>query len=102
MDAKTTQSYFLSPTSIAGAFAGHFNEKIRLNVSRTKVDVCGVYNGKCKLIIQKRNFMTENDVKRCLDELKNKKFERFDRIPVCIILDARVKLLPPPPYSALQ
>ena len=30
-----------------------------------------------------------------MDELKNKKCEGFDRIPVCIILDARVKLLPP-------
>ena len=58
-------------------------------MSRTKVDVCGVYNGKCKLIIQKRNFMTENDVKRCLDELKNKKCEGFDRLPVCFINDSK-------------
>ena len=53
----------VNPRGVAGAFAGHFNEKIRLNVSRTKVDVCGVYNGKYKLIVQNRNFMTENDKK---------------------------------------
>ena len=39
--------------------------------------------------------MTKNDVKKCLDELKNKKCEGFDRIPVCIISDACVKLLSP-------
>ena len=32
--------------------------------------------------------MKESNVKLCLDELKNKKCEGFDRIPVCIIRDA--------------
>ena len=74
-------------------FAGHFNEKITSNVSRTKDHLGSVYNGKPKQIVQNINFMTENDVKKCLDELKNKKCEGFDRIPVCMLLDARVKLL---------
>ena len=39
--------------------------------------------------------MTAADVKCCLDELKNVKCEGFDRIPVCILRDVRVKLLPP-------
>ena len=64
-------------------------------VTKTKVNTAGVYNGKCKLIVQSRNFMTENDVKLCLSELKNKKCEGFDRIPACTLLDARVPLLPP-------
>ena len=85
----------VNPIGVAGAFAEHFNEKIKLNVSKTRVDVGGVYNGKCKLIVQNRNFMTENDVKTCINELKNKKCEGFDRIPVCMLIDARVKLLPP-------
>ena len=38
--------------------------------------------------------MTENDVIMCMNELKNKKCEWFDRIPVCIILDSRRVLLP--------
>ena len=42
--------------------------------------------------------MTENDVKICLGELKNKKCEGFDRIPVCMLLDANVKILPPMAY----
>ena len=32
--------------------------------------------------------MTDNDVKLCLGELK-KKCEGFNRIPVCMLLDAR-------------
>ena len=85
----------VDPGEIAGAFAKHFSAKVRLNVAKTKVDTAGVYNGKCKLIVQSRNFMTENDVKLCLSELKNKKCEGFDRIPACTLLDAHVPLLPP-------
>ena len=39
--------------------------------------------------------MMPNDVKICMSELKNKKCEGFDRIPVCMIYDARDMLLPP-------
>ena len=37
----------IDPLGISGAFAKHFSEKIRVNVSKTKVNVGGVYNGKC-------------------------------------------------------
>ena len=41
---------------IASSFAAHFNEKVTLNVRKTKV--CpNVYNGKCKMLVQNRNFM---------------------------------------------
>ena len=46
----------------AESFGYHFFDKIRLNVRKTKVDLNNVYNGKCKLIVQNRNFMTKNDV----------------------------------------
>ena len=85
----------VGPGGAAGAFAKHFYEKIRTNVSRTKVDANVVYNGKCKIIVQNRNFMSENNVKTCLNELKNKKCEGFDRIPVCAIFDARAVLINP-------
>ena len=64
-------------------------------MSRARVNVDGVYNGKCKLIVQNRNFMTENDVRICLGKLNNKKCEGFDRIPVCMLLYAKVKILSP-------
>ena len=43
-------------SDIANSFAKHFSEKIKLNVSKTNVNVNGVYNGKCKLLMQNRNF----------------------------------------------
>ena len=85
----------VDPLCTAGAFGNYFYSKIKSNVSKAQVNVGGVYNGKCKIIVQNRNFMTENDVKLCLSELKNKKCEGFDRIPLCMLLDARVALLPP-------
>ena len=39
--------------------------------------------------------MTENDVKLCMNELSSKKCEGFDRIPVCVLYDARETLLLP-------
>ena len=92
----------VDPQGVAGAFAKHFHEKIKANVTRTKVKASGVYNGKCKIIVQNRNFMLENDVRVCLSELKNKKCEGFDRIPLCMLPDARVKLLPPRPASSVK
>ena len=57
----------------ADSFAKHFHEKVKLNVAKTKVVVNNVYNGKCKLIVQNRNFMTEKDVTECLNDLNIKK-----------------------------
>ena len=48
-----------------------------------------LYNGKCKLIVQNRNFMLEKDVLECMNELNNKKCEGFDRIPVCVLAAAK-------------
>ena len=53
----------------------------------------GIYNGKCKLIVQNRNFMLEIDVLACMNVLDNKKCEGFDRIPVCVIAAAKPLLL---------
>ena len=39
--------------------------------------------------------MTRSDVEACMMDLKNKKSEGFDRIPVCCLLDAREPLLNP-------
>ena len=60
-----------------------------------RVDPNGVYNGRCQLLVQDRLFMDKGDVKECLEMLKNKKCEGFDRVQVCLIKDARVPLLIP-------
>ena len=67
----------------ANSFALYFSKKVNENVQKTNVDINNVYNGKCKLIVQSRNFMTMSDVKECLADLNTKKCEGFDRIPVC-------------------
>ena len=82
------------PTNIANAFASFFSKKIKTNSDMASIKD-NVYNGKCRLIVQNRNFMSANDVEICLNELSSKKCKGFDRIPVCMLLDARVSLLPP-------
>ena len=79
---------------LADSFASHFQSKVSTNVLKTKVN-SSVYNGKCQLIVQNRNFMNYEDVKYCLNELSSKKCEGFDQIPVCALFDARAVLLNP-------
>ena len=42
---------------VAESFAKFFHEKIKNNVLKTVINPDLVYNGKCKLIVQNRNFM---------------------------------------------
>ena len=49
----------------AESYAKHFIDKVKLNVSKTKIDQ-NVYNGKNKLIVGCRDFMTKSDVRECL------------------------------------
>ena len=39
--------------------------------------------------------MAANDVKLCMSDLKNKKCEGYDRIPLCALFGAHGVLLPP-------
>ena len=36
---------------VANSFAKHFNDKIKFNVSKTSINLNGIYNGKCKLLV---------------------------------------------------
>ena len=91
----TVGGQIIDPGRRAGAFAHYFSSKIAANVNRARVNANEVYNGKNKLIVQNINFMTENDVKLCMNELSSKKCEGFDHIPVCVLYDARETLLLP-------
>ena len=79
----------------ANSFAKFFHEKVTANVAKSKVVINNVYNGKCKLIVQNRNFMNTMSVKECMLTLNQKKCEGYDRIPVCCIYDARESLQVP-------
>ena len=60
-------------------------DKIKGNANKAMADRIGVYNGKCKLLDQNRNFMTKkDDVELCMADLNRKKSKGFDRIPVCL------------------
>ena len=54
----------------AASFGTHFSDKIKLNVNKSKIDHENVYNGKPKLIVQNRNFMTRNDVGECMKDCR--------------------------------
>ena len=79
----------------AQSFGQYFNDKIKSNVAKSKIERERLYNGKNKLIVQIRNFMTVKEIKKCMSDLNNKKCEGFDRIPVCTLYDARASLLDP-------
>ena len=64
----TLEGKNVNPREVAGAFA--ISDKVKLNVAKTRIDTRGVYNGKNKIIVQNRDFMTENDVIMCMNELK--------------------------------
>ena len=82
-------------SDLANAFATHFDSKVRASVSQARVDPIEVYNGRCQLLVIDRFFMDKADVEECINMLKNKKCEGYDRIPVCVIKDAKVPLLEP-------
>ena len=55
---------------VAESFGNYLSQKISTNVDMTVVDSRGVYNGKCKLVVQNRNFMLKSDVELCMVDLK--------------------------------
>ena len=75
-------------------FANFFLNKVATIKNEIEIND-RVYNGKNKLIVCDRFFMDKDDVKECILSLKPKKCEGFDRIPVCVLVDAVEKLLLP-------
>ena len=49
--------------TILNCFAKHFHEQIKSIANKTRVNIDGVYNGKCKLVVQNRNLVQKNDEK---------------------------------------
>ena len=82
----------------ANAFGRFFSLKVSTLLAKTRLSP-NVYNGKNKLIVLDRNFMSKNDVKECMYSIKSKRCEGYDRIPVNVICDARDLLLDP--YAVL-
>ena len=92
---KLTFNDFPVPeTETANAFASYFHNKIVKLKDGLLIDD-NVYNGKHKILVGDRFFMQQVDVANCINTLKPKNCEGFDRIPIRIICDAKKFLLPP-------
>ena len=76
------------------AFADHFINKVSALEADLKISE-GVYNGSKMLNSTEFNFMTEVAVNSCLNELKTKNCEGFDRIPMRILKDGAPILAKP-------
>ena len=50
----------VDPFNVAGAFAKHFADKIKSNISTARVNANGVYNGKCKMLVQNELYTTND------------------------------------------
>ena len=77
----------IDEADIANCFATFFIEKIAV-IKRSLSITENVYNGKNKLIVDNRFFMSPSDITECMLTLKSKNCEGFDRIPVRILRDA--------------
>ena len=69
---------------VAQSFGSYFSSKIKFN--NAHIDVNEIYNGKNKMIVQDRNFMTRKDVELCMSDLNNKKCEGYARSYVGLLL----------------
>ena len=93
-DNLTLTNIEVPKKSIPEAFALFFREKVEKIVNEAVINE-NVYNGKCKVEVPNDNFMSQNAVGECINDIKIKNNEGFDRIPQRIIVDGCVSLLPP-------
>ena len=84
----------VSGDKIADSFAEFFDEKVKNLVEKTRVDP-GVHNGTQKLESGDFDFMTRDNVYKCIKQLKTKNSEGYDRIPQRILLDGIDILISP-------
>jgi len=90
----TKEGISYSGRDVPSAFSSYFKSKIE-NLEESLSTFRGVYNG-CKFInSEERNFMTEEKVGECLNELKIKNCEGYDRIPMRILKDGASVLKSP-------
>ena len=66
----------VNPVDVADSFAGFFHDKVEYFKNNITVNP-HAYNGKNKLIVANRPFMTESDIRECLATLKPKKCKRI-------------------------
>ena len=76
------------PTNnLSNAFAGFFSNKIEIIKTELNINHV-VYNGKNKLIVDNRFFMSKDDVIKAMLDVKPKLSEGYDRLPPIMLHDA--------------
>ena len=78
----------------SGHFASFFEDKVRAITKSTVVDPY-VYNGRRKIVAGDHMFMSTHDFRKCLESIKLKNTEGYDRIPQRVLVDGIEHLLPP-------
>ena len=82
----------ISSTELPTEFAKFFQNKIKFITDNIPITPT-VYNGKKKLEHPNSFFMTDEDILECLQNIKTKNCEGFDRIPQRILVDGATVLL---------
>ena len=82
----TLDNTVINEDDIPDVFASFFKNKITNIVNESRINI-NVYNGTQKMVINDRNFMTENNVIKAIMSLKCKNCEGYDRIPQRILID---------------
>ena len=79
---------------VADCFAYFFDTKVRNIVNSLRVDP-GVYNGVRKLNSQNAFFMSRKEIMDCVNTIKMKNCEGYDRIPQRVLVDGLEILIEP-------
>ena len=79
---------------VAEAFAQFFEKKVKNIVDSSQIDE-NVYNGRQKMVTTGGDFMTTTDILECVNQLKMKNCEGYDRIPQRILIDGISILINP-------
>jgi hypothetical protein len=79
---------------LPGVFADHFKSKVDNIINETDLNET-IYNGKQKIIPEKLNFISIDNVRECVNSIKMRNVEGFDRIPQKVLIDGCDHLVGP-------
>ena len=84
----------IAVNKVSESFAQFFQEKVSKIISNAVIDP-NVYNGRTKMAMVDGDFMTAVDILECINQLKMKNCEGYDRIPQIILIGGINVLITP-------
>ena len=85
---------FTKDSDKAQAFATFFQEKVAKITSQTRIDPA-IFNGEDQNTLPDKNFFTVDNVKKVMEDLKDKSCFGFDNVPVRVLKDGASVLAQP-------